>query len=97
MQWDRYTLNDCDDGQFTRVYGWIEREDDYKDFVVLDFLHWNREVLFIATSSPEHSERIMEILYGDADGHYECQRVEDRFDIENMIELNEGESGEDRI
>lgn len=86
VEWDRYTLNRCDKGQFTRVYGWIERGDEYKDFVVLDFLHWSREAVFICTSSAECSERIQEILYGDADDHVECQRVENRFDIANAID-----------
>ena len=67
VEWDRYLLCGCDKGDFTRVYGWIDREDNYKDFVVLDFLHRSREVVYICSSSSEYSERICTIIDEEGD------------------------------
>lgn len=91
VEWDRYIEGKYRSGKYTQVFGWIERDkDEYKDFVFLQFNHWNREVLFLGTSSAKYSERIHKILYpNDEQGHNDCQRVEDRFDILNAIEIDQ--------
>jgi len=81
VKWDRYFKFD---GGFS-FFGWINREkDDYKDFVLLDFIH-GEEISF-ATSSKEYSKKIAEILNQE---HSDCQRVEDSFDIDNCIKLKD--------
>lgn len=42
----------------------------------------------MVTSSTEYSQRITEILYDDL-VHAECQRVENRFDVENAVILDD--------
>lgn len=76
--WDRLS----GENDHFSVYGWIDREDAYKDFVLVEFwvtekpdkynVSWNYD-----TSSAEYSKEIGELL--EIDGHFECQRVEDLF------------------
>lgn len=85
VDWDRYFPF----GEHLKIYGWIEREKDpYKDFVLLELKHSEKEVFAFDTSSSKYSKKIDRILFED-DGleHNECQRVESKFKIENMIEL----------
>jgi len=89
VQWDRCTQWQEEYGPaVVRVFGWIERNDQYKDFVHLEF---NADVdgfqvLFLGTSSKKYSQRINELLYDDA-VHVDCQRVENQFRIENAVYL----------
>lgn len=89
VEWDRLLEFKNENGnRITRVFGWIEREDEYKDFVHLEFLEESNEVLFLGTSSKQYSEKIHTILYGeDDDQHVQCRRVENQLDIENVIEI----------
>lgn len=83
VQWDRFIP--FDDG--ISVYGWIDREDDYKDFLIIHFYPADRR-LWWQTSSAERHDEIYEILHGEeTENGNTCQRVEGRFDIENVIEL----------
>lgn len=80
VNWDRY----FGEGENLVFFGWIKRKDNYKDFVVLDF---SVLPVWFATSSKEHSKKIGELL--EHRSHSDCNRVEDSFDIENMIKLKE--------
>lgn len=76
VKWDRFS------GFF--VFGWIEREDSYKDFVVVEFVNGN-PVMFV-TSSKKYSKKISKLLYLEV-SHEKCKRVEDYFLIKNSIKL----------
>lgn len=81
VQWDRYYSY----GHDIAFYGWIDREkDQYKDFVVVILDNENRSVRGYHTSSAKYTERIAEILDMS---HSECQRVEDKLAIDNMVEV----------
>lgn len=90
VQWDRYTFNDGVNKRHERffwlkIYGWIEREDAYKDFVVLDFYKQGNimEAHHIITSSAKYSQPINEIMMEK--DHFDCNRVEDAFNIPNAV------------
>lgn len=91
VTWDRLVVTNLfGDIDFT-VYGWIDRDkDNYKDFVVLEFNVPEHTapptVNFISTSSDKYSQKIGELL---GTGHTRCSRVEDYFNIENMISLGD--------
>jgi len=78
------------------IYGWIEREkDDYKDFVLVGVYEKDgkeeADVVFHGTSSEKYSKEIHRRLFPDEDVdeiHKECFRLENRFDVENLIELS---------
>jgi len=89
VDWDRFVEFETDGGRVTRVYGWIEREDNYKDFVHLEFIEESSEILFLGTSSEKYSEKIDEILFEESN-HVDCERVEKRFSkIKNKIQIQE--------
>lgn len=81
VMWDRYV--NPTDGEY-HFYGWIKREDNYKDFVVLSYLdgRW-----WYITSSEQYTHIIAEIVDGSLDEHSPCIRVEANFRIKNKIEL----------
>ena len=90
VEWDRFIVGRIEGYQHTDVYGWIDRDDDYKDFVWARF--WpTQEAVEYTTSSDEHSDDIQRIWFGEdnLDDHNPCQRVEDVFDIDNAVELDE--------
>lgn len=86
VNFDRYIFNDMD-GE-VNLFGWIKRDDNKHDFVLLRYdwsggSNWN---LCYSTSSKEYSKTIGERL---GCGHLNCTRVEDSFkDIDNCIRLN---------
>jgi len=87
VQWDRFTSGEySDDLDFVEVYGWIDRPDDYKDFVVVtQYSNGHRN---FTTSSSEHTEAIFQQLFDEPlDEHNDCKRVENYVDIPNMVEL----------
>lgn len=79
VNWDRY-IGDT-------YYGWIDRKDSYKDFVVVTLptkmLGW---VEFI-TSSKKYSKQISKILGFAKNEHNTCKRIEDKFELKNCIHL----------
>lgn len=88
VEWDRYYPL----GEWIAIYGWIDRKkDSYKDFVLVLMDHSEKEVKEFHTSSANYSEKIDSILFGSNENseHNECRRVEDKFKIENMIELQQ--------
>lgn len=85
VSWDR--LYQWEQGLV--VYGWIEREEDsYKDFLVIEFEKQTGIVVRWDTSSAQFHDIIAQVLDTEA---IECERVEDFFNLENMIELGEKE------
>jgi len=87
VEWDRYTGGEWPDGrQCVTVYGWIDRDDDYKDFVVI--IRWSNGQLYFTTSSYAHTEQIFEVLFEDSlDNHNDCKRVENALNIDNVVQL----------
>lgn len=91
VNWDRF----FEDGWDLEVFGWIDREYNYKDFVSLRYDYdsklsrQNRKktwLLDFSTSSAKYSKEITEILT-ESDEHKDCQRVEEHFEIKNVIKL----------
>ena len=84
VTWDRF----IEGGDSVTVYGWIDRDDEYKDYIQIDICPSDTYVSF-TTSSEEHTEEIHELLFGaDTVGdHNECQRVENHFDVEQAVTL----------
>ena len=101
VDWDRGTEWKFQDGlKGITIYGWIEREkDQYKDFVLVKVFEKEEkdkaEIAF-ATSSQKYSEEIFKRLYPDAslEEHNECFRLEDRFNVPNLIRLRDGGDSE---
>jgi len=88
VEWDRFTISDWfGQQQHVTVYGWIDRDDEYKDFVLVVF--WPEiEQFYFTTSSKEYTKEVYERLVGESPKHHnECNRVEDTFNVENAIEL----------
>lgn len=84
VNWDRFFEISFASHRIINVFGWIDREDDYKDFVDIEFNIMRQEVTFLSTSSEEHSKKIADIL---GSMHIPCQRVEDNFDVKNVTKL----------
>lgn len=87
VQWDRYVTGEWAEGtEYLSVYGWIDRDDDYKDFVEVIF--WENKHRYFTTSSEEYTEDIFEVLFDESlDEHNDCKRVEDVTEIENVVML----------
>jgi hypothetical protein len=91
VSWDRFTVHEWDGEQSVSVYGWIEREDEHEDFAMVIF--WpESESLYNLTSSVRYSQKFTEALHGESDGHSECRRVEDTFNVENAVMTDGGAS-----
>jgi hypothetical protein len=74
--WDRFTKTE--DG-FYVVYGWIARLDGRADFIIFELWEDSPEDVFCTTSSAKFSKRVMEVLYGSAEGHNDCRKIEELF------------------
>jgi len=75
VNWDRY----FGEGDLT-FFGWIDREDSYKDFLVLNF--FSDGGISFSTSSAERTKEIADILNLE---HSSCTRVEYFCDLDNVI------------
>lgn len=88
VEWDRFTRTSDGDAAEYNFYGWIQRKDEYKDFVVLSLL--NDEDWWWITSSSKRSKQIGKIVDGvDGPDESPCKRVEHYFDIDNAVNENE--------
>jgi hypothetical protein len=67
VAWDRFTFRH---GQIT-VFGWIDREDSYKDFMLVRFVD---DSVWFVTSSAKYSAEFSARSGGST--HTQCQRVE---------------------
>ena len=91
VRWDRFVDVELD--YTITAYGWIDREDEKKDFVVLTYYKLEHPFYIgfnFVTSSKKFSKDIAAIL-GIGNGeeeHVVCQRVEDVFtECKNSIKL----------
>lgn len=78
-RWDRMTVGPG----LTRVFGWLARQDEHSDFVLLDFYGDLEDgmpedfTLSLVTSSAEMSEEVGKRVFGaDSGPHDRCRRVE---------------------
>lgn len=83
VRWDRAIP--LEEHGVASIFGWIDRDDGKKDFVLIEASLNTGEMHLIGTSSKEWSEKIAQEL---GDEHTDCVRVEDHFDINNSIKLN---------
>jgi hypothetical protein len=97
VDWDRGTEWVYEGRKCMRIYRLIElAKDQYKDFVLIGIYEMEdverADIEFLGTSSKEYSEEIFQRLFPDTslDEHNECFRLENRFDVENLIELSNG-------
>lgn len=88
VRWDRCTIGDDRHGlpELT-AFGWIDRDDGRTDFLLVQ-LDYDGDPVDFTTSSAKYSEQIMERLYGSAEGHRPCQRIDDVFgeSVPNRVE-----------
>jgi len=75
VNWDRYFGEED-----LTFFGWIDREDNYKDFLVLNF--FSDGGISFSTSSAEHTKEIADILNLE---HSDCHRIEYFCDLDNVI------------
>ena len=98
VKWDRLSYlipprieKDRSRGLWLVVFGWIDRKDAYKDFIVVDFEVVNKtpRVGVIQCSSKEYSEVAIKLLLGveETIKHNSCFRVEDIGGVENCVKL----------
>jgi hypothetical protein len=78
VKWDRFFYVQ-DDPEVIRVFGWIERNDQYKDFVVVELMPGKHRVFFDATSSAKYSE---DIAYRLGSDHNRCHKIDELRDDE---------------
>lgn len=89
VEWDRFVKWDDGEEAGLTFYGWIERNDKYKDFVTLTLDLGGLPIEYM-TSSAKYSRKICAILFGVKEGHENCRRVEDHFTVPNVIHLSTG-------
>lgn len=87
VSWDRFVR--FSDG--ISAFGWIQREDAYKDFMIIDF-DKSGDLVYYMTSSKRYSLPLYKIINGTGRGHTKCRRVEHAFRIKNSIKLSTNES-----
>lgn len=80
VAWDRY----IDDESGYIFYGWIDREDSYKDFMVIE-MDKDGGYYFI-TSSAKYSAEFLQRINPDSI-HSDCIRIESNFEPKNMIRI----------
>ena len=81
VNWDRYFEYESGASYF----GWIDREDKKKDFVVVDL--FKDGTIGYATSSEKYTKEIAEILNCT---HSECKRIEIIEGVKNAFKLRHG-------
>lgn len=69
--WDRYT----DTLHEVTAFGWIERTDGEKDFIVLNFqMNANIHQVWFCTSSAKYSEQFGRLVNHNSD-HLKCKKI----------------------
>jgi len=82
VMWDRF----IDLGNILQFYGWMERGDRYKDFIVL-CIDKNTGNTGYTNSSEKNASKIRKILKIKKSGTSQCQRVEHHYGVKNSIKL----------
>lgn len=73
--WDRFV--GPDNGQYC-IYGWIERTDGKRDFVVIFAMNDNDNwEIGMVTSSAKYSAKMSEYITNTKNNHLVCQKYED--------------------
>lgn len=87
VNWDRFVP--AASGKSLDLYGWIKRKDSHEDFVLIEYTntHQDKWTTKFSTSSAEYSDKIHALLEMDEGGHADCIRVEDHFQVDNMVKL----------
>lgn len=80
VTWDRFV----ESKHHIQFYGWIDREDNYKDFILLIFTQQTGKVDYFVSSSHARHDQILEIL-GKQINNFPCQRVEGSFKILHKV------------
>lgn len=88
VNWDRFIVNTKDNK--IDLYGWIKRKDKHEDFVILTYEYKGDSVwdAFYSTSSKKYDKEIFKLLECGGDEPFECQRVEEFFEIKNVVKLD---------
>ena len=82
VQWDRFV----DMPDKIMIYGWMERKDEHKDFIILTFWR-NGDPTGYIQSSAKNASKIRKILEIKKKVSIPCQRVEHHFRVKNSIKL----------
>lgn len=90
VKWDRYTDNQDN----INIYGWIDRKDQYKDFMLIKYNKQEKTIVAWTTSSAEYDPKIKEIMkasrfFQDDKNSVKCQRVESSFRTKNVVKLKD--------
>ncbi len=90
VKWDRF----IETQSFFHIYGWIEREDQYKDFLVVNFDKRTGKPEFWISSSARFDYKIIEVFkhLGTmklAINIAQCKRADAFFDVVNTTRLKE--------
>jgi hypothetical protein len=75
VEWDRYVE---DDDSYS-VYGWIQRSDGKRDFILVTVKEDLGTYVSFVTSSAKYSRILTEILHGDTSEHIDCKKIEDLY------------------
>jgi len=75
VEWDRYVE---DEGSYS-VYGWIQRSDGKRDFVLVNIKEDLGTYVSFVTSSAKYSRTLTEVIYGETSEHIDCKKVEDLY------------------
>jgi len=79
VEWDRYV----EDDDAYSVYGWIQRSDGKRDFVLVSIKEDLGTYVSFVTSSAKYSKTLTELIHGDTSEHIDCKRVEDLYKEED--------------
>jgi hypothetical protein len=75
VEWDRYV----EDEDSYSVYGWIQRSDGKRDFVLVNIKEDLGTYVSFVTSSAKYSRKLTEVIYGETSEHIDCQKVENLY------------------
>lgn len=80
IEWDRFVVTEDTVDKDWDIYGWIERKDGQRDFVLLSlYLDSENGIKKIrggfVTSSAKYSKVIYKYFHGNVKGHNNCQKI----------------------
>ena len=75
VEWDRYV----NDERTYSVYGWIQRGDGKRDFLLVTIKEDLGMYVSFVTSSAKYSRMITELIHGGTSEHIDCKKIEDLY------------------
>ena len=75
VEWDRYV----NDERTYSVYGWIQRGDGKRDFLLVTIKEDLGMYVSFVTSSAKYSRTITELIHGNTSEHIDCKKIEDLY------------------